>query len=90
MKNVGIIVKLSRLPTPALPTTVINPSAKALASVPASVERRPQLKTPRDNREDITFERSDMFTPAPHTKMRDIIDIQTVPVGLILRQESVV
>lgn len=58
------MVRLIRLWTPSFPATVINPSAKARARVPASVDKSPQLKTPRDNLGDITFESKDMFTPA--------------------------
>jgi hypothetical protein len=64
IKKVGIIEKLSKFFSPAQPVTVMSPSAIVLARVPASVERKPQLKTPRESRGDITFDNSDIFTPA--------------------------
>ncbi len=75
IKSVGIIVKFSKLASPPLPTTVMRPSASALARVPASVDKSPQLNTPLDNRGDITFDSNDIFTPAkfiytPHTNQR--------------------
>jgi hypothetical protein len=42
----------------------MRPSASALARVPASVDKSPQLNTPLDNRGDITFDSNDIFTPA--------------------------
>ena len=68
MKKVGIMVRLIRLCTPSFPATVINPSANARARVPASVDKSPQLNTPRDNLGDITFESKDIFTPAQIAK----------------------
>ncbi len=75
IKSVGIIVKFSKLASPPLPTTVMRPSASALARVPASVDKSPQLNTPLDNRGDITFDSNDIFTPAkfiytPHRNQR--------------------
>ncbi len=57
-------MKFSKLALPPLPMTLMSPSASALARVPASVDKSPQLKTPLDNRGDITFDSNDIFTPA--------------------------
>lgn len=77
MKKVGIMVRLIRLWTPSFPATVINPSANARARVPASVDKSPQLNTPRDNLGDITFESKDIFTPAQIATPRKICLVLT-------------
>lgn len=79
MKKVGIIVKLTRSATPALPAMVIIPSAKARASVPASVERSPQLNTPLDSLGDMAFDNSDMFTPVLKTQFMSTNDCIGAP-----------
>ena len=63
MRNDGRRVKFRRLLSPKSPISVIVASATTLASVPASVDRRPPLYVPRDSLDDITRDRSDRFTP---------------------------
>lgn len=78
------MVRLIRLWTPSFPATVINPSANARARVPASVDKSPQLNTPRDNLGDITFESKDIFTPAQIAKPRKICLVLTsLPLTLL-------
>jgi hypothetical protein len=62
--------KLSKFCSPAQPVMVMSTSAIVLARVPVSVDRNPQLNTPWDRRGDITFDRSDTFTPA-HNHNKD-------------------
>lgn len=63
----GTKVKFNSLFIPQYPASVIVPSATTRASVPASVDSSPPLYVPRDNRDDMTLDRSDKFTPKDKT-----------------------
>ena len=63
MTREGMRVRFRSLLSPRYPINVMVVSATTLASVPASVERRPLLNVPRDRLDDMVRERSDRFTP---------------------------
>ena len=63
MRSAGIKVAFRSLLSFRYPEIVIVASAITLARVPASVDSNPPLKVPRESLDDITFDRSERFTP---------------------------